>query len=190
MFACTETDKSGRGNTQIEGQKVVQVYQDRLTSAVPYPLDEMTDSTERRNIRERLLRFNDPSKIGYVYELTDFGQVIAYFTISGKVSSISSQLTPTSQTTCIPIANRDDPCFVVDSPMDDGSYGPSEDGVFFFTTEGVLMQWNGLYQYSDYPLEIDTETLTIKYDSANAEPINVAPEVEVSTLPTATPEAE
>ena len=181
--ACNEGSGAGRGKVQQDQQKIVQTYIQRLIAAVPYPENAMRNSLERRNIRERLLRFNDASKIGYLYELTDFGQVVAYFTIKGKPTAIASQMTPSDQTTCIDIKNRDDPCFVVASPMDDGSWGPSEPGIFFFTTEGVMLEWNGLFQYSDYPLDIDPTTLTIRYDADNAKPSSTASEVKPQPTP-------
>jgi hypothetical protein len=41
---------------------------------------------------------------------------------------------------------------VVDAPGDDGSYGANEKGVFFFTTEGALVETNQDYLYSDQPI--------------------------------------
>ena len=169
LVGCGEDTKAGRGEIQGQSQKAVATYQPILEAAVPYPIAEIKDSQERRNVRERLLRFNDANKIGYVYLLSDFGTVVSYFTIKGKVSSASSQLTATEQSYCVPIKGRDDPCFIVDSPTDDGSYGPNEPGIFFFTTEGVLITWNGAYLYSDYPLDVQTEPVAI-YDAQNAKP--------------------
>jgi hypothetical protein len=45
---------------------------------------------------------------------------------------------------------------------DDGSYGPEEGGdagVFFFTTSGVLVEWNGHWSYSDAPINLTTPAL-------------------------------
>ncbi len=42
----------------------------------------------------------------------------------------------------------------MDSPGDDGSYGQNEDGIFFFTTQGVFHQWNGLFSLSDAPEQV------------------------------------
>ena len=36
-----------------------------------------------------------------------------------------------------------------EAPGDDGSYGPNEDGIFFFATDGTKITWNGLYQQTD-----------------------------------------
>jgi len=45
---------------------------------------------------------------------------------------------------------------IVDSPQLDGSYGTNGDGIFFFTTEGAYVEWNGEYMVSDFPLKMST----------------------------------
>lgn len=125
--------------------------------AVPYPkaVVQKGGFLERRNLAERLKRQADPNKIGYVYILS-FGKFIGYYTIKGKISSTDSQMTNTNQTW-----DCGDSCTtVVDSVGDDGSFGPNEVGVFFFTQQGVMVQTNSEYVYSDQPLTIDVPNLT------------------------------
>jgi hypothetical protein len=170
-FADPNNDWSAFQNGQ---QQVVNTYFPRLANADPYPAAQMRSSDERANDRERLLRLNNPNKIGYVYELTQNGQVLAQYTIKGKVSSTDSQLTPTDSTYDNNYCNGG--CaYSVASPGDDGSYGGEEGGqtgIFFFTTTGVLVEWNGLWEYSDAPLTLTTPPLiTI---SANAQPSTTA----------------
>ena len=46
----------------------------------------------------------------------------------------------------------------------DSSYGNNEggdNGVFFFTTEGVLVEWSGKFLYSDVPLKLTTEPVLV-----------------------------
>lgn len=145
-------------------QSLTETYQQRLEAAVPYPLDAMKDSVERRNLRERLLRFNRPDKIGYVYLLSDTGSVVAFYTIKGKISSTESQMTASDVSEC-----HGPSCggtVVRQSPGDDGSYGPNEPGVFFFTTEDVLVQWNGKFVYADAPLKVTTAPLIVETPGA------------------------
>ena len=54
-------------------------------------------------------------------------------------------------------ATNDVDFVVVDSPQLDGSYGSNGDGIFFFTTEGAYVEWNGEYMVSDYPLKLSTQ---------------------------------
>ena len=82
---------------------------------------------------------------------------MAYYTAQGKVSSINSRLTQEEQVIRGDYGYRDgNPNVVVGSPQLDGSYGTNGDGVFFFTTEGAYVEWNGEYIVSDFPLKITT----------------------------------
>lgn len=126
-------------------------YMERLTTKRPYPSSKIEDSIERRNLIEKLLRFNNANKIAYVTLLSDYGTVIATYTIQGKVSSNQSSLTA-SQQCGQERAYLRDPC--VTSPGDDGSYGENEQGIFFFTTAGVLVQWNGKFLLTDAPQQV------------------------------------
>jgi len=131
-------------------------------NAVPYPLADVQATggfLERRNLRERLLRFNQSGKVGYVYLTTALGHIYGYYTISGKISSTQSQLTPTEQAYYHSIDQ------LVQSVSDDGSYGPNEGGpggVFFFTTSGVMVETDQPFIYSDAPLPINAQNLNPK----------------------------
>jgi hypothetical protein len=143
-------------------QKNDEITSDRIATqligAVPYPTSQMRDSLERRNLRERLLRFNKPNKIGYLYVMS-FGKFVGYYVVKGKVSSVQSQMTTTKQTwDC---GNADGACSV-DSIGDDGSFGPNEGGdagIFFFTATGVMVETTLDWVYSDAPLKIDVPNL-------------------------------
>jgi hypothetical protein len=151
MGASCGSSTPSKPNPQAQGQaQTIQAFQQQST-AVPYPLSALTDSTERRNLRERLLRFNKPNRIGYVY-IFNFGKVEGYYTIEGKISSTDSQMTTSQLVTKNCGYNQDYCTQVVNAPGDDGSYGANEAGVFFFTTEGALVETNQDYLYSDQPI--------------------------------------
>ena len=163
--------------SQQAQQKITEAYAPKLAKAQPYPLSDMNDSAERANLRERLLRMNNPNKVGYLYELTQNGQVFAMYTIKGKVSSTASQLTNT-QSVVYRSGEHNGGNVVVDSMGDDGSYGPEEggqNGIFFFTTSGVMMEWNGLWQYADAPADLTSKPL-ITMD-ANARPTSTGGQI-------------
>lgn len=129
------------------------------TTAVPLPLSKIQIGgfIERRNLKKRIERFSDASKVGYVYILS-FGKFIGYYTIEGKISSTESQMTNTTQVWRQHHSNSET---AVDSIGDDGSFGPNEKGIFFFTTGGVMVQTSTDYIYSDAPLKIgDVPQLT------------------------------
>lgn len=173
LAACSTG--SGTTNSQKDQQKVTESYAQKLSNAEPYPLSQMNDSAERANLRERLLRLNDPNKIGYVYELSQTGSVIAEYTVKGKISSTASQLTNSQNINYDNGYSSNGGNTVTESMGDDGSYGPEEggqNGIFFFTTSGVLVEWDGLWQYSDAPLNLTSAPL-ITMD-AHAKPSNTA----------------
>lgn len=150
-IALTGCEEVAESNAQRQGQKLTEQAYEQQSAAVPYPADQLRDSLERRNLRERLLRQNDPDKIGYVYILS-FGEFIGYYTIEGKVSSTQSQMT-----TDVLVERHGDAGggnFTYTAPGDDGSYGENESGVFFFTTEGAMVQVSTDYIYADQPIAI------------------------------------
>lgn len=149
----------GQGDTaQDRSRETLQTVQKKYETAVPFPIAEMNDSLERRQLREKLRRYNVPDKISYIYLLSDTGSVVAFYPIKGKVSNNSSQLTSSQLLErCIGPAT----C-VVDAPSDDGSYGPNEDGIFFFTTDNVMVTWNGKYLLADQSLKVTSAPVLVR----------------------------
>jgi len=121
--------------------------QSKLLSAQPPA--SLNWSLERENINNRTNRWNDPNKVSYIY-LIDFGKVMAFYTIKGKVSSVNSQITNPMT------APRNRTGIVIPSPAEDGSYGENGDAVFFFTTENVYVEWNKGYLLADEALKLST----------------------------------
>jgi hypothetical protein len=112
------------------------------------------DSLECKNLREKLKRDEDPSRITYLYLTNMMGEPYAYWVVKGKVSSNQSQLAPTDQV--LDICPGTDRCWeVMEGPGDDGSSGPNEDGVFFFTPDGnKIVVGGGNYLQSDFPFDL------------------------------------
>ncbi len=150
--ACSERS----GTQQEEEMMVTEKNQKRLRQAVPEP--ELTTSLERTQLVRRLERFNEDSKISYIY-LLSFGRVMSYHTIKGKVSSVNSKLTTTDQV--IRRRATSGNTVVVESPDLDGSYGSNGDAIFFFTSDDVYVEWNGQYMLSDRALRLTQEPLLI-----------------------------
>ena len=157
LAACSPAEETSQGKSQ----QTTEEYTSAAVKAVPYPLKEMKAGgwLERQNLRERLIRYSDPSKLSYIYLFSGQGQLMANYTVKGKVSNTSSQLT-TSETV-------NDYCgsgeckIATPAPMDDGTWGPSEDAIFFYTPEGVMIQWNSLYVLSDSPLDLTTQPVLV-----------------------------
>lgn len=135
-----------------------------IAKAIPVP--QLTTSSERKNVAKRAEMFNNEEKISYIY-LVSYGKVMSFFTVQGKVSSLRSYMTPTEQlvdrygTPCT-YENGDDWCsstgtYTLSAPDIDGTYGENVEGIFFFTTEGAYVEWNGEYMMSDQPLKLTTQ---------------------------------
>ena len=129
--------------------KKTEENQQRLINSVQPP--ELQTSLERINIKRRLERINKENMVSYIY-LISYGRVMAYYTVSGKVSSLNSYMTPMEQ--LVRTNNPNTTWFAVESPDQDGSYGKNVDGVFFFSTEGNYVEWRGEYLWSDQPLKL------------------------------------
>lgn len=162
LSACTMEEEAG-ADTQENGQILTEEAFSQQEEAVPYPAEELRDSLERQNLRERLLRYNDPNKESYIYLLSDMGDVLTYYVIKGKVSSNSSQMTTEEF-----VIDRYEGDVTVPAPGDDGSYGDNEPGIFFFTVDGVMITWNGDYLLADAPMSIDEGGLSMTYVEGSA----------------------
>ena len=121
--------------------------------------DEAT--TKLVNTFPELKRWNNPNKVSYIYLMSDMGSVIGYFPIKGKVSSVNSKLTTTSQLLYSDTSFQDGAAGVVESADIDGSYGSNGDAVFFFLTDDTYMEWNGKYFLSDRPVKLAVRPVMI-----------------------------
>lgn len=129
------------------------------------PAVKVEHSLERDNLNKRLEFTNNANQLGYVYLMSDMGAVISEYTVKGKVSSLNSYITQSEQIKCVdsgnPYSEGEYQCAAVQSPDLDGSYGDNPEGIFFFTTEGVYIEWTGKYLYSTQSMNINTAvTLT------------------------------
>lgn len=109
-----------------------------------------------QNLKERLKREEDPNAIRYLY-LMSFGDIIGYYVTKGKISSSAGQLAPEED--LIKPWNGASDLYNVDSAKDDGTYGVGDPGIFFFTTDGVMVETSLDYIQSDAPLAIDVPRL-------------------------------
>ena len=104
---------------------------------------------------------NDENKLSYIY-LVSYGKVMAFYTVKGKVSSVNSQITNPEQALDDEHGGYDAGSVVLPSPAEDGSYGTNGDAVFFFTTEGVYVEWAGEYMLADQPLKLTTPPALVR----------------------------
>lgn len=148
---CSDMPKTGE-STRAE-MELTEKNHMRLITAVPPP--QLNTSQERKNLVRRLAVFNNESKVSYIY-LIDYGKVMGFHTVKGKVSSVNSKLTTGDQIVRSRVGGGDSHFLVIESPQLDGSYGENGDAVFFFTTAGTYVEWNGRYMLCDKPLKMST----------------------------------
>lgn len=158
LSSCTTSSPS---SYQVESNKL-ENNQEQIIKTSPVP--QITDSLERKNVAKRAEIFNKSDKLSYIY-LVSFGKIISFHTVKGKISSVSSYLTPQEKLVDYKGRNCADrnawaSCYTVQAPDIDGSYGTNGDAIFFFTTEWAYVEWKWEYMVSDFPLRIvDTPSL-------------------------------
>lgn len=145
---------------------------DKLSQNQPTPTD-IEYSLERYNLirraywvngmREKAVSLPCPitKPLGYIVLFTESGNVVGVFTVDGKVSALTSYLTPSYWYDNI-LNDRDQDGTgswyweEIELPDVDGSYGSNDSfGIFFFTPQGQYIEWTGTYLYSDIPFSVD-----------------------------------
>ena len=154
MGSGCDLDSGTGGDTAKIEQALTE--QNQATLLANQPPMQLEWSLERENINRRTELWNDENKVSYIY-LISYGRVMSFYTILGKVSSVNSQITNPNQ-----IVDRYEGDVVIDSPAEDGSYGTNGDGIFFFTTDGVYVEWAGEYMLADEPLQLSTQPELIR----------------------------
>lgn len=157
LAGCTSNNNASK--QQAKQNDLAAGTAQKFSSAVPYPYaDGMpSDPLERKNLARRLQQYNSKGNTNYVYVfagMTD--KVIGYYVIRGKVSSTSSQMTSTQVNVHCGYGGDHTTC-TNDAIGDDGSYGPDEggdQGVFFFTTSGTLVETDQPFLVSSQPIRL------------------------------------
>ena len=161
---ASDTTDSGVAQSKLSHvteQTAVEANQEGLLASDP----QLKSSQERVNLINRLKLLNNTALVGYVALIGNQGQLVAYYTIKGKVTSLNSYLTSSQQEYCANAGaynGNDWACTTVDSPDLDGSYGQNPEGIFFFTTSGSYVEWSGSYLYSNQPLTYAQQPLLVE----------------------------
>ena len=99
--------------------------------------------------------------LGYIYLFLDGVGCIARDTVDGKVTPLTSYLTPDSEAYSA--------SYSIDwIPDIDGTYGENNEGIFYFTVDGSYKEWNGLYFYSSEYYDIEDPMLSVVVDGEEA----------------------
>lgn len=114
---------------------------------------QIKNSLEKQNLEKKRAKEEDPSAIRYLYVM-NFGKIVGYYVTQGKISSNGSQIGPETE-----VLWHNGNSYTLDSAKDDGTYGTGDPGVFFFTTDGVMVETDLNYIMSDSPIAIDVPRL-------------------------------
>ena len=149
LAAC----EPAKTSTAEQNARQVENNQQRLQNVQPAPV--LDHSLERENLIERLKRLNAQNMAGYIYLISQ-GTVIASYPVKGKATSLNAYLMAAEKLI------RDGGStgggnITIEQPDYDGAYGKNADGIFFFTADGVYVEWAGDYLFSDQPLKLNTE---------------------------------
>jgi hypothetical protein len=170
IFTGCDVDTSNGSQNDI---KNTQAVANQLQSNQSTPTD-LEYSLERYNLIRRAYWVNGHREkanaliceitkpMGYIV-LFSGNTVVGSFTVDGKVSSLNSFLTPSTQDEYITNGGVE----TIELPDIDGSYGKNDNGIFFFTTDGKYVEWTGTYLYSDIPMQVDTPV--VNYEVATNE---------------------
>lgn len=142
----------------------------KLAENQPTPTD-ISYSLERYNLIRRAYWVNGKEEkantlvcpvqkpLGYCVLMTESGAVVGSFVVDGKVSSLNSFLTPSHEDKRVPYYEA----VITEELSDvDGSYGENDNGIFFFTTDGLYIEWTGIYLYSSSPMIVDDPVVRVK----------------------------
>lgn len=167
LAACTGTTSD---SAQQKAQGTSEQIAAAAAQAVPFPINQIKAEgwTERKELAEHAIRENDPHTTRYGALIDAAGQVIQTWTIEGTVFSQDSQLTNT-QNQDYGYSSANGGSFfdgVVDSPGDNGTWGPEAFCYDFFTTQGREVQLacsaSTTFEVSDSPFNVkEAPSLTI-----------------------------
>lgn len=114
---------------------------------------QISNSLEKQNLEKKRDKEEDPNMVRYLY-LMNYGNIVGYYVTKGKISSNGSQIGPETE-----VIKYYGEGFTLDSAKDDGTYGDGDPGIFFFTTDGIMVETSLDYIMADQPLAIDVPRL-------------------------------
>lgn len=120
------------------------------------------ENAEIDNIKRRLELTSNPGALGFILLMNESGQPIMYTTVKGKVTSGSKRLTEPDRSGSWGQGTNN---VVRAAPSDEGTYGSSDQYIYFWTSNGQYVQHNGKYLYSDKPLRINVQPLVINIET-------------------------
>lgn len=162
-------------NSNPEAQRQTTLKQQNTESLmIKQPAPMVGFSMDRYILAQRLVRFNNPNKMSYLYMFFQNGSVLQ-ISIVGKLTSTSKRLTDPQAYVTSKMPNvdtyRSDRIDVADEM---GTWGSSEPAKVGLTTMGSLLEFGGFtgYVYSETPLNFksgEKEVVVVQVEASDAE---------------------
>jgi hypothetical protein len=150
LAACDAAPATQAPQKQSQAQKAAEV-----ANSV-----RMVENAEINNIKARLELTSNPGLMGFILLMNEAGQPIMYTGVKGKITSGTKRLTAPAQQWKIDRGEWNG-TQLGPAPSDEGTWGSSDSYIYFWTTSGQYMQWNGKYLYSDKPFRTTVEPLVV-----------------------------
>lgn len=138
-------------------------------------------TVEQRNIKDRIVEDNKPGAIKHLYVISPYsGQVLIYSTVKGKVTSSTKRLHPSTVAALqgqyvgdehngIPVHLAGHVRRTSEVLGDDGSYGPSNDYIYWWDVRGNyhqhFMTGGQIVHISDQPIAVKSVVINLEQDS-------------------------
>jgi hypothetical protein len=157
LFLFTGCNQS----TQDSGEKEQESIMKRAREAIPTP--KINNFLTRKAVSKWMKRMDTPSKIFYIYVLTDMGAPVGYFSAQYKPVSTATFLTPTKREIDVYGSQN----VLGPAPALDGTYygsGGNSNQYFWFDAEtDALIELKDLaYIISDQPLSLDVPRIHVE----------------------------
>ena len=158
------TDAKSIGDVQAQQQQLTIDGYNLVQKNPAYQYVAPKNPLELANLKERLARFSDPSKVGYMYVFIPGTNMVFFSTVKGKVSSMGSSMTsPVGVVKDQGTGNGGN--LTVPMPGDDLSYGQEEceaTGVFWFDAANVIHETcSQTWQYLDAPINLPAQVIQL-----------------------------
>lgn len=174
LTGCTDGNTSA-STAETNNENLTGQIENAANSKVPFPKSQVLSGgfTEEQEIKEHQLRENDPNETRYVTVMTPYGQILWNGAIKGLVFDPNSSMTETQDVVCNEGSGSSEySCGVVNSPTDNGTYGPEFGMADFFDTSGAEHIYSGvIISESDVPQNI-TQQPIMTYNVGQAPAIN------------------
>jgi hypothetical protein len=175
VLAGCDTGNTSASQAETNNENVTGQIESAANHKVPFPTSQVTGGgfTEEQEIKEHQLREGDSNETRYVTVMTPYGQVLWNGAIKGLVFDPNSSMTETTDVVC----NTGDTssayaCGTVNSPTDNGTYGPEFGMADFFDTSGAEHIYSGvIIAESDVQQNI-TQQPIVTYNVGQAPAIN------------------